>query len=106
MLYYKHNESQIRGTGTWREGREDHEGGGNRVKMTPNTSVLTLSAATTHDRKHGPVQISLKCRLAASPAEVFPALGFYMQRLMGIICRPAFTAASAGQRQHRLWGHK
>lgn len=65
MLYYKHNESQIRGTGNWREGREDHARGGRRVKMTPNTSVLTLSAATAHNHKHGRVQMSLKCRLAA-----------------------------------------
>lgn len=64
VLYYKHNESQIRGTGNWREGRQDH-GRGGVVKMTPNTSVLTLSAATTHNHKHGRGQMNLKCRLAA-----------------------------------------
>lgn len=64
MLYYKHNKSQIRGTGNWREGGGDHASGGG-FKMTPNTSVLTLSAVTMHNHKHGHVQMSLKCRLAA-----------------------------------------
>lgn len=32
-------------------GERTMKGGG--VKMTPNTSVLTLSAVTTHNRKHG-----------------------------------------------------
>lgn len=64
MLYYRHNESQIRGTEK-REGIEDHEGGGGGLKITPNTSVLSLSAAIKPNHKHGHVQISLKCTMAA-----------------------------------------
>lgn len=48
--------------------------------MTPNTSVLTLSAATTHNHKHGRGQMSLKCRLAAC----------------GNVSRPGFLHAKAG----------
>lgn len=48
--------------------------------MTPNTSVLTLFAATAHNHKHGRVQMSLKCRLAAC----------------GNVCGPWFLHAKAG----------
>lgn len=78
-------------------GREERikQGGGRRVKMTPNTSVLTLSAATTHNHKNGHVQMSLKCRLAACGNVSRPCF-FYMQMLVGIFCRLAIKAVLAG----------
>lgn len=80
-----------------RERIEDHGGGGRGrrgggagVKMTPNTSVLSLSAAITPNHKHGHVQICL--RLERPPAEMFPDLGFLTQGPVGIVCRLAVIA--------------
>ncbi len=96
VLYYRHNESQIRGTGrreggnsgSWGRVRSAGDGGG--VKMTPNTSVLSLSAAITPNHKHGHVQICL-C-LERPPAEMFPDLGFLTRGPVGIVCRLAVIA--------------
>lgn len=96
VLYYRHNESQIRGTGRREEGRGGRDRGSRRrkeeggVKMTPNTSVLSLSAAITPNHKHGHVQICL--RLERPPAEMFPDLGFLTRGLVGIVCRLAVIA--------------
>lgn len=89
VLYYRHNESQIRGTGR-REGIEDHGEGGRGLKMTPNTSVLSLSTAITPNHKHGHVQICL--RFERPPAEMFPDLGFLTWGLVRIVCRLAVIA--------------
>ena len=70
-------------------GMGDGEGGGGG-KMTPNTSVLSLSAAITPNHKHGHVQICL--RLERPPAEMFPDLGFLTRGLVGIVCRLAVIA--------------
>lgn len=84
VLYYRHNDSQIRETGRKEWGREKtftgkEEGG------TPNTSVLSLSAAITPNHKHGHVQICL-C-LERPSTEMFPDLGFLTRGLVGILCR-------------------
>lgn len=101
VLYYRHNESQIRGTGR-REGIEDHEGGGGGgrgVKMTPNTSVRSLSAAITPNHKHGHVQICL--RLERRPAEMFQTLRFLTRGLVGIVCH--LTVIAMFVRVTRTW---
>lgn len=88
MLYYRHNESQIRGTGRKEGGDRGSrwgEGGVGGVKRTRNTSVLSLSAAITPNHKQGHVQICL-C-LERPPAEMFPDLGFLARGLVGIVCR-------------------
>lgn len=93
MLYYRHNESQIRGTGK-REGIEDHGGGGGvglGLEMTPNTSVLSLSAAIIPNHKQGRVQISHKCTMAACGNVSRPWV--LTQGLMGTVCRLAMKAA-------------
>lgn len=55
------------------------------VCVTPNTSVLSLSAAITPNHKHGHVQICL--RLERPPAEMFRDLGFLTPGLVGTGCR-------------------
>lgn len=89
VLYYRHNESQIRGTGK-REGIEYHEGGGGGFKMTPKTSVFSLSAAITPNHKHGHVQISFQCTLVACGNLSW---SWIFMNFVGIVCRLAKIAA-------------
>lgn len=94
VLYYKHNESRIRKTGNWREGREDQAkggwGAGGWKWLQTHLSSLCLLLQHTTTRMAMYKWVS---NVGWLPAEMFPGLVFLHANARGNLLSPCHKSS-------------